>query len=279
MFQFDTIKNYLNFISMFLIAFVAIFIMTQCESTNSLKQSLKDKEYQLQKEKDINNQNILALNDSIRKAKDLDGDDTYEKYSLMVRNLDELRKYHEELYKASLETNGEVKNLLITTIQAKIDSLSKLNGSYSYMNDSTFVYDFGIEYSDSGLFENIKGNSIFSLKRDEKNKFLIKELSRNITKNELKMDIEFVTLMRGDTTIVSAKSKSDKISFSKLNYVEILPKTISKSYEKPARMGFGFSTGVAWNPYNTQNFGFQPYIGASINYNIILFRTKKTSKN
>lgn len=250
-------------IGLTIISFILGF--KSCE--NNRKYNINEHTYQ---------QNISALNDSIRTYKTKYGTLVHEK-KVLISEKDEVDRYNTEL-------SNEIKSLkdnpiVVVKYKTKIEQtpfpvpVYLEYGNITWSEDSThmllpFVWDYDTTYSD-GNFRSISGNFIVEI--SDSNSANVKEFI--INKDVL--GISFTTgLTENKDGMVEIFIKSNYPNFKPTNIDGVLidpreSKVISK-YFPPKRWGLGVygGYGLTLNPqYGNINSGLQ--IGVGVSYNLI----------
>jgi hypothetical protein len=158
-------------IILLVIFLMAGFIVYQFHQINSLKSKLI-----------VANQNVSALDDTIRIVKTKSGQEEAVKYALLVKNVSDLQKINADLAKQVKDQQGKVQNITNIGVTAKHDTI-KIKTTVVEQKDST--YNISAAYSDSS-----KGGSI-SL--SEKIKFRLPGDSAQIIFDRLQMNLNITT--------------------------------------------------------------------------------------
>ena len=103
-----------------------------CQKQKQLKAELKATELRYEN-------NVRALNDTIRVTKNLVGELQSEKSGFVVKDVEELEKLNESLAEAVRKQKGEIKSLIQAKAEADLRADSLAEGLVKYQTDSSFV--------------------------------------------------------------------------------------------------------------------------------------------
>jgi len=225
------------------------------------------------KENKIDNldQNLMAINDSIR-VTNQNGKKMYNKYNILLDNMKDLKKYDKELFD-SLEKNfkGELKNIKsVTNIEnhysdttikkapsfvQKLDS-NKYRITWEYTNkDSTRIIEghTDVDINATGTYN--KEDSVLHISFHDS-----KPDSTQITKDVLKTSFMVGTRKRNGYEEIFVIPNNNNIRITGLKGARI--------DRKERRFGIGPQIGGGYNVITNE---FQPYIGIGVSWDIIKF--------
>lgn len=215
--------------------------------------------------------NLTAQNDSIRTYYDKKiGMMISEKTSYLVKSVDDLKKYNEDMY-------NDFKNMknMVAGIQSTVGVIvpkltSEINKIKQDPNDSNkYTIPWQFTYSDAGLNQNLIGYSNFTLDNQCKPYGINSTLDTNIFNIKLRYA---VTEEKGKY-LIKAFSPSNLVKFTELDGALTLDKMIP-DVTTPNKWAFGPYVGIGLNTDMTgQNSRFGWSIGFSATYNIFAKKT------
>lgn len=223
--------------------------------------------YNLRKVNNINkikSQNELALTDSVRLYKDKQNNNIYEKNILVSDNNKDLKALSKDLYNELILFKDKDKKNIITINQLNIsidrlnDTLKslKVNGGKVLNNSINTKFDFSDKYRSLSGSVDIKLNSKDSTYSYQS--YLIKD----------KINLKLITGLKDNGKDgFEIYMKSDNPYF-KVDSIEgaIIKPDYFKKYNKQKKFGIGIHIG-----YGISKYGFNPYIGVGLNYNLFSF--------
>lgn len=239
------------------IAFILAFLLfSQCNKTNVVKKKLAVSEF-----------NIKALNDSVRQVVTKDGKPEFDKYSLLVEDINQLKRLNMELAEEVKKTKGRV--AYITKVGATITQHDTTYlPAVTQIVDSAFVTSFSKDTVFSkGNSRHIAGYAKYDVKNGES--------TAAITQDSINMS--FITGIKGlDKGKPEIFVRSDYPGFyaSSLEGA-VLDPSLFKPKNKQRLITIGLHIGYTPVTYSflKQKVNFDPtQFGASIGANINLLR-------
>jgi len=243
----------------------------------------------------IDNQNIIALNDSIKREKLKNGNNQVT-IAGHISSINDLKKLNRDLYDEIKQQHGKVISLNKIIFQLRQDTfdlrkhinyLESIMGKPVKMNDSTYSMSWILKYDwDSTNFDVYKGNTYVGLKikpgfiwKDGltnsdilNNAFLLQHQKTEMIDRVSQMELVFGQKIEKDQLRIFVNTKYPGFTASSLEGVLIDPNTnpyIKKLMKKkqwfPNTWAVGFGASVGYNIFNAQ-----PYIGVGMHltYNI-----------
>ena len=216
----------------FIILLLIGMVVYQSHQINSLKTKLI-----------IANQNIVALGDTIRTAKTKSGQDESVKYTLLVNNVNDLKKLNADLAKKVKDQQGQVHNIADIGVVTKHDTI-KVNVPLVKQDSNT--YTIAATYADSN-----KGGS---LALSAKVKFKLPGDSARVIFDRLQMNlnIEYGLSVVDKKLQAFAKCDYPGVKFTALNSasfdVATLVKPPSRFWLGCKCLGIGVGIGIAAVP-------------------------------
>jgi len=246
---------------------ILILIISLFGTCNRLKQE------KINREKDIAmyENNISIMNDTIRTYYDKKLDRMIsEKTSYMIKSVDDLKKYNQELYSEFKDVKNMVAgiksdvNIIIPTLTSEINKIIQ------DPNDSTkFAIPWKFNYNDDGLSQNLCGNTRFNVLNG-------KPIypSSILDTNNFNIKLRYTYTEKNGKYLVSASSPSKLVKFTELDGVLILDKFSSEQKLRNS-WAIGPYIGVGVNTdYRLQGFRFGWSVGFSASYNILSKKRK-----
>lgn len=210
----------------------------------------------------IANNNVIALSDTLKTTRNKVGEEVKSRQILLM-NIDQLKSTNNEL---SLEVNKlsakDKKNLIDIakadlTISILRDSLQLNDGLEIVINDSTAIYPYTFDKTDST--RSIQGTISVAA---NKKPIYVKAVIDNYTVNA------DITIRKEDTKtgiqlFASSSNKNVKINDIKGSVIDL---SAYNKYQKAKPFGIGLHVG-----YGISGAGLSPYIGIGVSYNLIRF--------
>lgn len=217
----------------------------------------------------IHEQNVRALNDTIRLEKTKSGEIEAVKSSF-VSKLEDLEKLNRDLYAEVKNEVGKVKGLIKGMAVADAGEVVMSNQLVKYPDGKTFGLSFQDAKADTGFAWTIKGESKFSYENG-----IIYPGQTTISENQMKLRIIMGFKESKDGNYeVFARSGSEHVVFDKLDGVLIIPKKadpLLTPTTKRKKFGLGPQVGFGIGSDLTGKLKVGPYIGFGVTYNIISF--------
>jgi len=260
-----------KYIKITLVIAIAILIILNLRTCNSLKQE------KMEHKKDVAmyENNLIAMNDSITAYYDKELDRMVsEKTSLLVKSVDDLKKYNEDMY----EEFKTMKNM-IAGIQSDVNVIvpelrSEIRKVKQDPNDSTkFDIPFEFNFGDEGLTQKIEGFSKISV-RDNYPSILYSQLDTN----RFNIKLRYALTEDDNTYTVKAFSPSPLVKFTELDGAMTIDKVVPDSKTVPTRITLGPYVGVGFNKYGDE---WKPgvSVGVSVGYNFLSKQSDKKGIN
>lgn len=254
-------KDYLPVTLAVIIFLLVVFNINTCQR---LKQEQQSHENTIM----IHENNLKALNDTLKVYFDEVLNATVsEKTAYIVQNIEDLKKYNEELFNEFKNINGLIAGFSGEVRVQLSDIENKLDGQVNEdPTDETYrELPWYFNYSDDGFKYNVTGFSSFRLVDCE----IIDPRSRLVS-SDFSIDVKYSLTETSDGYIVSAYTKSPLVSFNNIDGVVNINKT--KSDCITSRWGFGPSIGFGLNTDvvgKESRFGW--HIGFGVTYSIFNF--------
>lgn len=226
-----------------------------------------DLENEAKREKAISEQNIRALTDSLRFVKNKAGDIEAVKSSFVTK-VQDLEKLNKDLYTELKKEIGTVRSLITAGVGVNRGEVTLSNDLIRYPDGKTYGLAFKDFYSDTALTWKMRGESKFKLDNN-----VIFPSTTTIFENSMKVKLVMGFKENKDNYEVWARSGSPLVTFNDLDGVILIPKKADITCPPPPkkkRFGIGFSVGygIGTRP-NAPFVGMGPYVGVSLNYNLI----------
>lgn len=248
-----------------LAAILLLLLLQQCRENSRAAEIYKKKEA-------VAEQNIAALNDSLRETKTKEGKPEFDKLSLLVQDVKDLKKLNEDLANEVKITKGKVAS--IAKISAKVVHDTTYLDASTVVDEENIVTTFNKDTTYSpGNSRSVNGYTQYEPQTG---------LSwAAITKDSV--NISFVTGIKG-------LDKGKPEIFIRSDYPGFLPSSIEgavldpnlfKPKTKQRLITIGLNIGYTPITYSLlkQNFSFDPTrFGASLGVNINLNRLLKLNK-
>lgn len=265
----NNIEFILNFIQRYGIYIVTLIIfillLNKCNTTKDLKNQIKK-----------DNQNISALNDSIKKQKLKNGQLEYS-INGFIASEKNLKQLNNDLYNRLKNESGKVLFLNSVLIKLQLDTielrnalniaLSKLNDMYQ-INDSTWkatwslVYDYGNNNSDVFSGQTFVGIA-------SRNPLKLKHINTELINRTTKIDLTFGQKIEDKKLRIFISSKYPGFSTEQLQGVLIDPAS-NNEFQKliPKKHWFqGFHVGFGITPgFNLSTGKYGLVIGPTFSY-------------
>jgi hypothetical protein len=244
-----------------IIVVIILLLLRQCNSTADAK-----------REKKIADQNVYALNDSIKVIKNKAGELQYEK-GLLIADKKNLESLNADLKKELDKQKGKV--FYLQQVVADLRNQPPVyipTTEYVYPNgDRSFQWAYDTIFS-PGNSRALSGESFFVIDTTN-NKYKIKPLYTNITKDNMSIKITTGLLKKDDKYEIFVKSDYPGFSISQLDGAFIPTNDkIFGTPPKPKRFGLGVNIGpgIFYNAIK-QNIGAGIGVQVGIQYNFINF--------
>lgn len=247
-------KTFFYIITVTAIIILSLLLFRSCEKTESIK-----------KEKQRYENNVEALNDSIRTYKNLADENSFEKL-VTVMTKDELKIYNKPLYDKIVKEDGEIRTIIETEV-IYVDN-GTTTTTITQLDTNKYSADFDYTSLDSVL--TIKGRSRFyaEIVKDSLGKNTIVIIPDTTFIDEAKA---IIGLTIGTKESIDGKIEvfvtpdSKNITISKLNGAEIyIPKKEKTKFTLNVTLGYGTSV------YNKQ-IVTAPSLNFGIGYNFLSF--------
>lgn len=215
------------------------------------------------RERELAEQNMRAMTDSIRYEKTKNGELEAVKSSFVTK-LEDLEAMNADLYREVKSEMGKVKSLIKAQGEIGRDSVTMANTLKKYPDGKTFGLTFNDNYSDTALTWTLKGESKFSLENNTifPGKTMIEE-------NKIRVKLVMGFKENKDNYEVFARSASPLVKFNDLDGTILIPKKpdLTCPPVKNKRFGLGpnISVGVG------QNLKPSIFVGFGLQFNIIKF--------
>lgn len=239
-----------------LAAILLLLLLQQCRENSRAAEIYKKKEA-------VAEQNIAALNDSLRETKTKEGKSEFDKLSLLVQDVKDLKKLNEDLANEVKITKGKVAS--IAKISAKVVHDTTYLDASTVADEERVVTTFNKDttYSE-GNSRNISGYTEYEPQTGQSYAAITKD----------SVNIAFVTGIKNlDKGKPEIFIRSDYPGFSPTSISgAILDKNLFKTNSKPKKISLGFQLGYSPLNYNfsTKKLGTtnQITMGIGINYKI-----------
>jgi hypothetical protein len=226
------------------------------------------------REKDIAmyENNIYIMNDTIRTYYDKKLDRMVsEKTSYIIKTVDDLKKYNQDLYNEFKNVKNIVAglksdvNIIIPTLTSEINKIIP-----DPMDSTKFTIPWKFNYNDEGLTHNIFGSTKFNV-------FNGKPIlpTSILDTNIINIKLRYTYTLENGKYLVKASSPSKLVKFTELDGALILDnisseQKITNSWAIGPYIGYGINT-----DYKLQGFRFGWSAGFSVTYNILHKKNKK----
>lgn len=236
-----------------LIVVICFLYFRSCEKAKSL-----EKEVALQEM--IFEQNVRALNDSMRHVKNKAGEIEATR-SAFIASVEDLKKLNSDLYAELKKEIGNVKSI----VKAGVVYDNPVTASNQLIDYGNMNYGLSFEklVDTDTLFSHIKGVSKFSVVNN-----VITPGQTEITMNKSKFNIVLGFKESDDNYEVFARSNNPSVEFMSLDGSLILPKNkkgdLLNPTTKPKRFGLGPGIGMGYGKN-----GLSPYVGLNLSYHVI----------
>lgn len=237
----------------------------------SLSIYLYDETKKMEADKKIADQNIIALNDSVRVTKNKVGQLEYSK-SVLVSSKKDLERLNKDLYDKLKRTEGKVSELtdyIVIIDQTKDGPKGSTRDNVIKLSDDQYkiTWAFDTIYNENN-YRKLLGESKFKV--DTTNNLLsLVDVSSLLLKDESKINITQGIRKKDGKVEVFVTSDHPYFSVSDISSVIIDPEThvVTEFIKTPVKkFGIGPAVGYGYNGVK-----FSPYIGFSFQYNIIRF--------
>lgn len=226
-------------------------------------QDAKQAKEQAKLQKEISDQNIRALNDTMVLVKNKAGEVEASKSSF-ISKLDDLAKLNQDLYNESKKEIGSLKAIIQSNLTIN-NPLEVSNQLQNYGSDN-YGLDFEKSENTDSLSYSVKGVSKFSIK----NNVVIPGVT-DILENKINAKIVLGFKENENDYTVFARSPSKLLKIDDLSGSLIIPKKggdiIPTVPAKKKKFGLGPYVGYGLTP----DLKLHPSIGVSFSYNIIQF--------
>ena len=246
-------KKYINIAMLIIIVVLTLLLIRGCR--NSEKEKNERTRYE---------NNIEALNDSIRVYKNKNGERSFEK---MITNMtkDELKIYNKPLYDKIVKEDGKVKIIIETKIEY-VDSGTTVT-KIAQLDSNKYSANFNYKSMDSVI--SIKGRSHFyaDIKKDKIGKSTVKITPDTTYIDEVKTTIGLTLCIKeiDDKIKVSVTPDSKNVTISSLSGSEIyVTKKVPKRFSVNMSLGCGATI-------NGGKINVSPALIFGIGYNFISF--------
>lgn len=254
--------KYFKYIVLLLILFLIFSLVRTCNGNSDLKTKLN-----------ISEQNIKALNDSVRVSKNKVGDLEFSK-NILVSEKSDLKNLNGDLKKELDKEKGKVFELttMIISIKKKPNDTIRVPTNILIYPDGSngLSWTYDKEY-DKLNSRHIAGVSKFKI---DTTTFKITPLETLLTKDEINFNIVQGLREKDGNIEMFVRSDYPDFSVKDLNTVIIDPKTnpILKKFTTQKRFGFGpyIGYGVYINNFNG-TIGLGANIGLGIHYDLFKF--------
>jgi len=244
------VKN--NIILLGVILVLILFSLRQCRQTR-----IAEKKFQ------VAEQNISALNDTIRLVKTKDDKPEYNKLAFLVDKVSNLEKLSQDLAQEVKNTKGKVTTIIKGGVQIVHDTTEIW--AYTTLDDDKIIanFDYDTTYS-KGNSRAISGYTEYDTFTESTKGFITKD----------SMNVSFVTgiknLDKGEPEIF-LRSNYPGFSVTSLEGASLDPNLFTKK-TKPRKIGIGIQAGYSPISYNfsTKKLGIQNQLtlGIGLNYKI-----------
>lgn len=213
-------------------------------------------------------QNIKALNDSVRITKNKVGDLEFSK-NILVGDLDVLKKNNSDLYELYKNSRGKIYEL--SQYITKIDNKGSDNIETELVDYDNFRY--GLKWENDTIFNKdnsreLAGESIFDLKFNN-GVTEIKPFKTIITKDITTLKVSQGLRKNGNNIEVFVTSSHPNFKVSELNSIIINPEDhISKDFTPKNNKRFGLGANIG---YGISKHGLTPTFNIGLNYNVVQF--------
>lgn len=263
---FNLLISNIKFVLIAVSIIFCLLFLNQCKKA-------KDLDNQIKVEKELNEQNIKALNDSIRKSIDEQNNQVFKKLSYVVNDMERLKLLDKNLYDKLFDEKGRPRVYLETKVVYRekhiyMPTLVEHNGDSTNLKWSHYN-------KDDGSYQILEGYT--SVKIDSVYKDKLKVGNTHITKNEIGIDLDVILKdnENGDSTEFVIKSKSPNISIEKINGVTLIEKNKPSRYKDRRSFSIGPQIGVT---HSFEHKRPMPYIGIGLQYNLINFGPRILNK-
>lgn len=246
-------KQYVNIIMIVVIIILSLLLMRGCQNTKNLKNENQRIE-----------NNIEALNDTIREYKNKNGEKSFEK---MITNMtkDELKIYNKSLYDKIVKEDGKVKTIIETKI-IYVDRGTTVT-KIAQLDSNKYSADFNYKSLDSVI--TIKGRTRFyaDIKKNVSGKSTVKITPDTTFIDEAKTTIGLTigTKETDGKISVFVTPNSKNVTITSLTGSEIyVPKKNNKRFS--INMSLGYGTNI-----NSGKINVSPSLIFGIGYNFISF--------
>lgn len=238
-----------------------IFInLKTCSKLDAEKESHKQ-------DNEMYQNNIKAINDSITTYYDKELDRMVsEKTSLLIKNVEDLKKYNEDMY----EDFKSIKNMVAgikSDVSVNLPKLIDKNNQAKQDPDDTskFTIPFDFSYSDKGLLQKIYGESKIQIKNNFPN-----ILYTSLDTNKFKIKLKYALTEKNNKYVVKAISDSKLVEFTEINGAFTIDKTkevVKNGWVFGPYIGIGLNTDLKGQ---NSRIGWSGGVSATYNYNVKL---------
>lgn len=244
-------------------AALVIFIMLyfrSCQNNRALRA-------EMDRQEKIHDQNVRALNDTIRIVTNRAGELEATKSSF-IATVEELKKLNADLYAEVQKEIGDVKSLIKAGVT--VDNPITVSNELADYGNGSYGLKFEKLVDTDTMFSHIKGVSRFSI-----NNNVIMPGTTEITTNKTKFNIVLGFKEVDENYEVFARSNNPNVEVFSLDGSLILPKN-KKSDDvltpptKTKRFGLGPTIGMGFGTVGGR-WGATPYVGFGLHYSILNF--------
>lgn len=260
------IRKYIQAIVVIACVMFMMLFISQCNQTRKLKK-------ELQRQEQITNQNMAALNDSIKVYKNLLGQTSFSK-PIAEMNAEDIKKYFPDLYNRLKAELGEVKIIWKTQFVYK-DTGSVVNAIVK-LDSNKYALKYDYFSTDSTL--HIKSTNTFfadPILVDEKiNKYSIVVKSGISTIDDMSLKLGFTTGIKkeGDLYKIFITPSSEKVIITQIEGADVsnminppIPPSKNKRWSVGPYIGFGIVFG------SDGKYVLGPGVGISLQYSLFKF--------
>lgn len=217
-----------------------------------------------QRDNKIYENNIYAMNDTLKTKYDKDLDRMVtEKTSFLVKSVDDLKLYNEEMYNEFKNVKNMVagiKSDVRVILPALNDAIGNINQDPADSNKFSMPWEF--KFSDPGLTQNLIGKSNFGL-----NNCKPYFINSNLDSNSFNIKLRYAITEDADKYTVKAFSPSPLVTFTEMDGALSIDKIVPEA-TKSNRFSFGPTIGIGLNTDITgkdSRIGWTIGVGATYN--------------
>ncbi len=229
-------KKYLPITMALIIALLIILNLKTCGSLNTEKLNH-------QRDNGMYENNIEAMNDTLKTKFDKDLNRMVsEKTSYLVKSVDDLKKYNEDLYNEFKNVKNMVAGIKsdVRVILPKLnDAIGSINQDPNDTNKYSIPWDF--KFSDEGLNQTLLGRSNFGL-NNGKPYFINSKLDSN----SFDIKLRYAITEDDNKYTIKAFSPSPLVQFTEMDGALSIDKVVPEA-TKANRWSFGPTIGIGLN--------------------------------